>query len=377
MTDSELLDLIRRDEPKTIELIRQLVTLPSPSGEKALVDRLGSQVGDWLGKQGLEPRFERRSSVGDIVWGEWPGREGRILVLCHLDTVWPVFAAEGNPFRVEGDRIYGPGAFDMKGAVAATLKIQELLRQGAIRPRRAVRFVYTTDEEIGSFESRSFIERSARESDVVLVTEPPLPDGRLKSSRKGSGIYRLEALGRSAHAGLEPEKGVNAIEEMALQIARVGRLADRLTGATITPTLIEGGTSMNVVPDRATATLDVRFWTEEEGLRIDRELRALTPIAPEARVIVSGEIDRPPMVPSKKTEDLVARACEIAAGLGIQLGPGEAGGGSDGNFTAAQGVPTLDGLGIEGSGAHARDEYILVSSIAPRLALLARLIELL
>ena len=377
MTDQELLDLIRRDELRTIELIRQLVVLPSPSREKAQVDLLGSQVGDWLGKQGLAPHHERRTSVGDIVWGEWPGLEGQILVLCHLDTVWSASAVQSNPFRIEGDRMYGPGVFDMKGAVAATLKIQELLRQGVLRPRRSVRFVYTTDEETGSFQSRSFIERCARESDLVLVTEPPLPDGGIKTRRKGSGIYTVETLGRSAHAGLEPEKGVNAIVEMASQIARLGRLADPENGSTITPTLIEGGTSMNVVPERATATLDVRFWTEDEGRRMDRELRSLAPIASEARVVVSGEIDRPPMIPSQKTEDLAARARDIATGLGIQLCAGQAGGGSDGYFTAAQGVPTLDGLGLEGGGAHSRDEYVRISSITPRIALLARLVELL
>jgi glutamate carboxypeptidase len=375
MTDPDLLALARRDEKKTIDLIRELVALSSPSTDKVLVDRLVARVAAWLDGQGLSPRLERRPSVGDIVWGEWPGQDGRILVLCHLDTVWPESAAQANPFRIDDGRIYGPGVFDMKGPVALTLRLQEYLRDGTITPRRSVRFLYTTDEETGSFESRALIEEFARESDIALVLEPPLPGGGLKAHRKGSGVYQIEVVGRSAHAGLEPEKGVNAILEMAAQVERLPGLADLRNGTTVTPTLIQGGTGLNVVPDRVSATIDVRFWSADEGARIDAALRALTPVDPNAQVHVSGQIDRPPMIASPKTEELAAQAREIAAKFGVELWAGKAGGGSDGNFTAAQGAPTLDGLGLEGGGAHARDEHVLLSSIAPRLAVLARLIE--
>ena len=351
--------------------------MPSPSGDKGLVDSVGTFVASCLGKNRIPPSVVKKESIGDIVWGEWQPdhTEGRILVLCHLDTVWPPNAAERNPFRIEGDRIYGPGSFDMKAGVALTLKIQEFLAAGILHPRRAIRFLYSTDEEIGSYQSREIIEQFARSSDIVLVTEPALPGGGLKTFRKGSGMYRLSVRGRAAHAGLEPEKGINAIEEIAHQITEIKRLEDLEKGTTVNFTLIEGGTASNVVPELASAAIDVRFREEQEGKRVDSALRERRPVTSGAKIELGGSIDRPPMVRTEKTARVFASAREIAAGLGLELWEGEAGGGSDGNFTAALGVPTLDGLGPEGNGAHTRDEYVLRSSLGPRLALLARLIE--
>jgi len=375
--DTDFLKRCVYAEASLADTLKLLVDLPSPSGDKQLVDSVSRFVTAHLGKSLIPANLIKKDAVGDIVWGEWqPERsEGRILVLCHLDTVWPPQAAERNPFRIDGERIYGPGAFDMKAGVALTLKIQEFLAGGTIRPRRAVRFLYTTDEETGSFESREVIEEFARQSDVVLVTEPALPGGGLKTFRKGSGMYRLKVQGRAAHAGLEPEKGVNAIEEIALQIAEIKCLEDLEKGTTVNFTLIEGGTACNVVPDHASAAIDVRFREAGEGKRVDGALRGRQAITAGAQIVLSGSIDRPPMVRTDKTREVFASAQALAAELGLELWEGEAGGGSDGNFTAALGVPTLDGLGPEGEGAHTWDEYVLRSSLAPRLALLARLIE--
>jgi glutamate carboxypeptidase len=376
ISDSALLQAIGKDEPEIVDLIGDLVRMPSPSGEKPLVDRLGDRVSSWLSSNGFQPHLEKRSAVGDIIWAETGNRgDGRLMVLSHLDTVWHAEASDRNPFRQEGDRIYGPGIFDMKSGVAASLKVQEYLRKELITPRRKVRFVYTTDEETGSLQSRELIEEFARQCDVVLVTEPPLPGGSLKTFRKGSGFYEIEVLGKSAHAGLEPTKGINAVEELALQICAVRELADTTRGTTVAVTASHGGEAVNVIPEKAAALVDVRFRVESEGARLDAALRSLEPRLPGARLRVSGQLDRPPMARSERTVQLFAAARHIAAPLGIDLGEGESGGGSDGNFTAAQGIPTLDGLGIEGDGAHAWHEHILRSSIVPRVALLARLIE--
>jgi glutamate carboxypeptidase len=375
--DSDFLELCVRAEASLVDLLETLVKMPSPSSEKHLVDSASRFIAAGLSKNLVPAAVIQRKSVGDIVWGEWHPEhsEGRILVLCHLDTVWPADAAERNPFRIEADKIYGPGVLDMKASVALTLRVQELLAAGVIQPRRAIRFLYTTDEEIGSYESREVIEEFARKSDIVLVTEPALPHGGLKTSRKGSGMYRLEIRGRAAHAGLEPEKGINAIEEMALQVAEIKRLEDRAKGTNLNFTLVEGGTACNVVPDQAVASIDVRFREESEGRRVERALQDRQALTPGAQVEVSGSIDRPPMTRTEKTRELFSLAREIARDLGIDLWEGEAGGGSDGNFTAALDVPTLDGLGVQGEGAHTWDECVLRSSLAPRLGLLARLIE--
>ncbi len=377
MIDSDFLERCISTEASLVDLLETLVNMPSPSGEKHLVDSVSQFLADALSRNLLPATVVKRESVGDIVWGEWRPEhpEGTILLLSHLDTVWPANTADRNPFRIDGDKIYGPGVLDMKASLALTLKIHGFLAAGVMRPRRAVRFLYTTDEEIGSYESREIIEEFATQSDIVLVPEPALPDGGLKTSRKGSGMYRLEVRGRAAHAGLEPEKGINAIEEIALQIDEIKRLEDREKGTTVNFTLIEGGTACNMVPDYASASIDVRFRDEGEGKRIDSALRLPQPVTAGARVDVVGSIDRPPMCRTEKTRAVFASARTIARDLGIDLWEGEAGGGSDGNFTAALGVPTLDGLGVEGNGAHTWDEHILRSSLAPRLALLARLIE--
>lgn len=376
MPEENLVQKLGQESDGIVDLLRNVVERESPSTQKARVDQLGSFIREHLGRSGLSPQIEPRRDVGDIVWAEWGKEEkGRILVLCHIDTVCEVGSLERNPFRIDDGCIYGPGIFDMKSGVTATLKIQEYLMQGRIRPRKRVRFVYTTDEEIGSFQSRALIEDFARQSDLVLVTEPPLPGGTLKTVRKGVGDFVLKVHGRASHAGLEPEKGVNAIEELMRQVLVIHSLSDPERGTTVNVTKVQGGTRENVIPETAEATIDARFRTLEESRRLEQALKHLTPFLQGARLEVSGAINRPPMIRTENARQLFEAACRISLELGMELHEGETGGGSDGNFTSALGVPTLDGLGVNGDGAHALNEHVELAALVPRIALLARLIE--
>lgn len=371
-----LLEKIEGDTDAVIELLRQLTELESPSNRKELVDRLGSLISSQLRRNGLAPQVVPRQEVGDIIWTEWAeGGEGRILVLCHFDTVWEPGSLAVNPFRVEEGRVYGPGVFDMKAGVTACLKVQEYIARGWIRPRKKVRFLFTTDEEVASLHSRELIEEFAVKSDLALVPEPPLPGGALKTFRSGVGTYTLRIQGRSAHTGLDPDKGISAVEELARQILAIHALSAPEIGSRVAVNVVRGGTVRNVIPESAEGDIDTRFRTIEEGERIDSALRQLTPFRSDVALELEGLIDRPPLVKSKASSELFQRAQQLSSELGLVLAEGESGGGSDGNFVAALGVPTLDGLGINGDGAHARHEHIEVAAIAPRVALLALLIE--
>ena len=376
VSEQKLVEKIQAETDQIIALLRHLVELESPSHRKDLVDQVGALIGEHLRAQGLTPQVVPREEVGDVLWAEWgEEQEGRILVLCHMDTVWEAGSLARNPFRVEDGRIYGPGIFDMKAGVAATLKVQEYLARGWICPRRKVRFLYTTDEELNSTHSREFIEDFAHKSDLVLITEPPLPGGHLKTSRKGVGSYLVKVHGKSAHSGLDPEKGINAVEELAKQIVDIHSLSAPARGTTVKVNVVRGGHAPNVIAEYAEATVDTRFRTLEEGERVDGEIRHLKHHVPGTRLEIEGGIDRPPMVKTPRSEELFRSAQEIASELGFDLGEGESGGGSDGNITSALGIATLDGLGLPGDGAHAWHEHIEIDALAPRIALLARLIE--
>ena len=376
MVADNLLDRIEGDTEGVIQLLRQLTELESPSNRKELVDRLGSLISGHLRGNGLAPQVVPRQEVGDIIWAEWAkGEEGRILVLCHIDTVWEPGSLAVNPFRVEEGRVYGPGVFDMKAGVAACLKVQEYIARGWIRPRKKVCFLFTTDEEVSSLHSRELIEEFALKSDLALVPEPPLPGGALKTFRSGVGTYTLKIQGRSAHTGLDPDKGISAVEELARKILEIHALSVPELGTRVAVNVVCGGTVRNVIPESAEGDIDTRFRTIEEGERIDGALRQLTSFRTGVVLKLEGLIDRPPLVKSKGSLELFQRAQQISLELGSVLEQGESGGGSDGNFAAALGVPTLDGLGINGDGAHARHEHIEVAAIAPRIALLALLIE--
>ncbi|MCS6963957.1 M20 family metallopeptidase [Thermoflexus sp.] len=363
-------------QEELVSLLRELTVRESPTTEKAAVDRLGEFVADRL--RDLGARVERipQETVGDhwiATWGD-PEASTRILTLCHLDTVWPLGTLTRMPIREENGRLYGPGVFDMKGGIAILLGALQGLRALNVRPPHQIRMLFTSDEETGSETSRPLIEEEARRSHLVLCLEPALPDGSLKTFRKGVGDFVVVAHGRSAHAGADPQRGVNAIEELAYQIMRLHGLADPRRGTTVTVGWIQGGTRPNVVPEYAEMVVDVRVATRAEMDRIEKAFRNLRPVLDGARVEVRGGFNRPPMERNPLMVSTFERARAIAAELGLTLTEGGTGGGSDANFTAALGIPTLDGLGAIGNGAHALDEHVRIDSLPPRAALVAALL---
>jgi glutamate carboxypeptidase len=359
-----------------LEALELLVTNESPSRDKPALDALCSVIMTRFAPLGLAVERLPNASGGDHLLMKSPGHldEPPALVLAHYDTVWPLGTVERMPFRVEGGRAHGPGVFDMKASLVIAEFALEALTQLKLKPRRSLTLLITSDEEIGSPTSRAIIEDQARQSAYVLVLEPPLPGGKLKTARKGVGRFNLTVHGRAAHAGVEPEKGVNAVVELAHQVLALGALADPARGTTLNVGVIQGGTTPNVVPAKATASIDVRASTLAEAERITRSILKLTPVLPGARIEVSGGFTRPPMERTPEVAALYERARLLGQRLGLDLGEGATGGGSDGNFTAALGLPTLDGLGASGAGAHADHEHIVIEKLPGHAALLALLL---
>ena len=363
-----------------LALIRQLVESESKSREEEALNRLAGQVGGWLAVAGGEVEMLAEPGYGTHVrarYGMGHGVAGpEVLVIGHLDTVWPLGTLSRKPFQLTPEgRALGPGIFDMKAGVAILIESLMAIRSLSLPTRRPVRVLLTCDEEIGSRTSRKLVEEAAGTAAAALVLEPPLPGGIVKTGRKGIGAFTVRALGRAAHAGLDPRSGVNAIIELAHQALDLAALNEYDRGITVNIGLIGGGTGSNVVPAEAEAKVDLRFWQPEDGERLVAAIRDLRPHLPGARVEVTGGINRPPMPRSEKNLALYGQARALAAEMGIDLREDAVGGGSDGNFTAALGVPTLDGLGVDGDGAHAENEHILVRDLPRRAALLTRLLQ--
>lgn len=358
-----------------IQLLQRLVELESPSTEKGAVDALGAFVAERLQQCGAAVERVPQSKVGDHWIARWGSDDPGILLLAHLDTVHPLGTLARQPFRDDGERLFGPGVLDMKASLAMALTALQALREAGPGLSRQVTLLCTSDEEIGSRTSRPLIERLGAEHQVVLVLEPALPKGALKTERKGVGVYRIEVRGRAAHAGANPEEGVNAVVEMAHQVLRLTALADPDQGTTINVGVVHGGTRSNVVPDLCRARLDVRVRTPEEAARVDAAMRTLSPVLPGASILVEGGLNRPPMPRTPAIAQAFARARAIAAQIGISLSEGSTGGASDANFLAALNRPLLDGLGAVGDQAHSEREYVLRRSLSQRAALLAALLS--
>jgi glutamate carboxypeptidase len=358
----------------TLQLIEALVRAESPSGDKAAVDRCGRVLANALTELGARVDIIRQSTAGDHVRAileSTPGA-GQMLLLGHFDTVWPVGQVETMPVRREGDRLTGPGVFDMKAGIAIGLLACEAL--GATPgPRPRIVMLWTTDEEVGSGTSRSVIEAEARRSDAVLVLEPSLPGGALKTARRGCAGVEVTVRGVAAHAGIEPEKGASAVAELARLVPCINKLQDLGRGLAVNVVQVWGGARANVIPDEAHALVDVRVPTAAAWDEVLATFRAFTPSTPRTSIECHGWFDRPPLERSEDVARLYKWAREVARDLGRELEEGTTGGGSDGNFTAALGVPTLDGLGAVGGGAHALDEHVTVSDVPWRAALLAGL----
>jgi glutamate carboxypeptidase len=370
---------MRSREKEIVRLLGQFVRCESPSHSKSAVDRLGRMVAAEWRRRGGKVRILRQTRTGNHVRAEvWLGTgkpKGQILILGHLDTVYPLGTLAKMPFRIKAGRAYGPGTFDMKAGLVLALAAVDGLRAAGVGPGKRLVFFWNSDEEIGSGSSQHAIEREARRSDAVLVLEPAAgADGRLKTARKGLGWAEVIVTGRAAHAGLDPGAGVNAVHELALQIARLKNMNNVRRGISLQATVIEGGTVSNVVPAHARAEVDIRYTHLADAPKLNRKLRGLKSISPGALVEVRGGINRPPLERTPAVVALFRRAQSLMREIGLPLGEAWVGGGSDGNFTAALGVPTLDGLGAIGNGAHSLVEHVVVRSLAERAALLAGLL---
>lgn len=354
--------------------LSQLVSCESPSDDLELLARCARQVAA-LGTEllGVEPAQVEVGGRIHLVWRL--GGSPTVMLVGHYDTVWPAGTIQRWPFRVdEYGRATGPGAFDMKAGIVQMLHALSVLPPEVVSPDGAgVAVVLTADEELGSQTSRALIEQTARQARAALVLEPSAR-GALKVARKGTSMYEVHAVGRSAHAGLEPEKGVNATVELAHQVLAVAALGRPEVGTTVTPTVASAGTTTNTVPAAAVLHVDVRATDPAEQERVDREMRGLTPVLAGGGLRVEGGINRPPL-DAASSASLMALAESVAARLGLPPVSGVAvGGASDGNFTAGVGVPTLDGLGADGDGAHAEGEYANVAAMPERAALVAGLV---
>jgi glutamate carboxypeptidase len=361
------------------ETIRQLVEIESPSDNKQAVDKLGALLAGRFEGLGGHSKFHRAQDFGDHLQVDFEAAHSArpVLLLGHLDTAYPLGTLADMPCRVAEGRLWGPGVLDMKSGIALMLHAIDGLRTWhSDSLPRPVTVLLVSDEEIGSNSSRRITESLAKKSAAVLVLEPSYGiKGALKTARKGVAEYTLKVTGKAAHSGLDFEKGDNAIVELAKQITAITKLVDLKRGLTLNVGLVQGGTRVNVIPAQATASLDVRVPRMRDAAGIDRRLRALKPFNRKCKLEITGGVNRPPMERTAGIAALYQKASGVAKQLGWKLEEASVGGGSDGNFTASLGVPTLDGLGGVGEGAHAAHESITITELPRRAALLAELIE--
>ena len=373
----KLLDFFQDTQERIIRRIQQLVEIESPSRDEA-----GSRmVAVWLEEETRKIsenfRVERIAveSYGEhlIIRAFEAAKRKPVLLLGHTDTVHPRGTREINPTRIEDGKLYGCGSFDMKANVVLMLEVLRAFTELNLTPKNPLTILLSCDEEIGSYSGRELVEREASGAEFCLVCEPSA-NGKVKTGRKGTGMFRLKTRGIPAHAGLEPEKGASAILEISRQIQKIHKLNNLSKGTTANVCTIKGGTTSNVIPAEAACEIDVRFTSISEAERIETALRNLTAFDERVEIEIEGEINRPPMERSRAVVKLYEKARKIAAGFDYELGETQVGGASDGNFVAALGTPVLDGLGVSGAGAHTLDEFIFVEDIPKRATLLAKLL---
>ena len=365
----------RRDQ--IVSTIRELVEIESPSDNKAAVDRLSEAVAQKFSQLGGEVRLHPAKNFGNHLEVNFAGQSAKpVLLLGHYDTVYPLGTLATMPCRAVDNRLTGPGVLDMKSGIALMLYALEALQAWHGGLPRPVTVLLVSDEEVGSDSSRAITESLAKKAAAVLVLEPSYGfEGAVKTARKGVGDYLVKITGKASHAGLDFQKGVNAILELARQIEKISSFTDLKKGLTVNVGIVSGGSRTNVVPAEASAQVDVRIARMKDAAGIDKKMRSLRPFNRKSKIEISGGINRPPMERTAGVAALYDQAKAIARELGWKLGEAAVGGGSDGNFTAGLGVPTLDGLGGVGDGAHAPHEHILISELPWRAALIAGLIE--
>ncbi|HLZ40748.1 MAG TPA: M20 family metallopeptidase [Candidatus Sulfotelmatobacter sp.] len=373
----ERLDYFESRLPALVQTICEFVQVESPSDNKLAADRMGALLAARFEAAGGHATVHRAEKYADNIQIDFPGRDKTkpVLLLGHFDTVYPLGTLANMPCHQTGDRLHGPGVLDMKSGVALMLYAIEALKawHGAL-PRPVTVFL-VSDEEVGSYSSRKITEKLARESAAVLVLEPAGPRGAVKTARKGVGEYFLTAHGIASHAGLDPGKGHSAILELAHQITKMWKWNDLKRGLSINPGVIRGGTRTNVIAANAVVEIDVRIKSAKQAAGIDRRFRALKPVDKHCKLEIRGGINRLPMERNAGVISLYKKATALAAHINWKLEEAAVGGGSDGNFTAGIGIPTLDGMGALGDGAHAIHEHIIISELPPRALLLAGMIE--
>jgi glutamate carboxypeptidase len=361
-----------------LKTICEFVAIESPSDNKPATDRMGTHLAQKFAQLGGHPHLHRAEEYGDNLQIDFPGPSNAkpVLVLGHFDTVYPLGTIPTMPCRIDNGRLYGPGVLDMKAGIALMLFALDALQTWHRQLPRPVTVFLVSDEEVGSYSSRKITEDLARNSAAVLVLEPAAGlRGAVKTARKGVGEYILTVNGIAAHAGLDPGKGHSAILELARQITVLSKLNDLKSGISLNPGVIRGGTRTNVVAAESVAEIDVRIKSARQAAGLDRKLRALKPFDKHCKVTIEGGINRLPMERTPGVAALYKKAKEIAKQISWKLDEAAVGGGSDGNFTAGIGIPTLDGLGAVGEGAHAMHEHIVISELPRRAFLLAGLIE--
>jgi glutamate carboxypeptidase len=374
MTMNEMERVVAGAEARLLARLRALVEVESPSEDKAAVDRAGAMVIGWAEELGGQVKRHKRKDFGDVLelrFGAARSRQGRVLLLGHLDTVWPMGTLAKMPWREAEGRLWGPGVLDMKAGVVMALEAIAAARAlGATRP---VTLLLNPDEEVGSPVSRAVTEKIAQTCTAVFVLEPA-QGLAYKTARKGVGHFVLRVEGVAAHAGVDFSAGHSAVLEMARLVERVSAFTDLAKGLTVNVGVIDGGTRSNVIAAACTAEVDVRIVKASDAARVERMFRGLKPTDPSCRITVTGGINRPPMERKPGTVALFRTARRLAAEIGLTLEEAATGGGSDGNFTAALGVPTLDGMGAVGAGAHAAHEHVVKQHLVERTAMLAAML---
>jgi len=372
---SDLIHFFENKRRAMVDLLTELINHESPADEKAAVDRLGAFLQQQLEQRGAAIERHPREEAGDMIFARWnTAAEGKpILILSHMDTVFPLGTLAENPVKMDTDgRLYGPGAIDMKGGIVVALTAIQGLSERDELALRPIWYLLTSDEETGSKHSRSLIEDKAQQAGLVMVTEPPTRDGALKSWRKGTASYKLSVRGRAAHAGNEPEEGINSVIEFAQQALELHALNDLPNGTSVSVTRVRGGTATNVIPARTEAYIDVRALSQLAYDKVHKQIMERAAFIAGSNVNIERLHHRPPM---QRDAAVVEQAMRIGQAIGITIRDDGAGGGSDGNFTAAMGIPTLDGLGPEGAGLHADHEHVIVNSLPRKAAFFAAVLR--
>jgi len=378
---SERLLYFEARQEKIVQTIRDFIEIESPSDHKPSADRMGAFLAGSFEALGGRAHVHHAEAFGDNLQIDFPGRDSApenrkpVLLLGHFDTVYPLGTLATMPCHIADGCLHGPGVLDMKSGIALMLYAIAALQAWHSGLPRPVTVFLVSDEEVGSYSSRKITEALAKDSAAVLVLEPAAPRGAVKTARKGVGEYALTVKGVAAHAGLDPGKGHSAILELARQITAVSKLNNLPQGLSVNPGVIRGGTRTNVIAAEATAEIDVRISHAKQAAALDRKLRALKPFDKHCKLTLEGGINRMPMERTPGVASLYKKAQAIAKQIGWKLEEAAVGGGSDGNFTAGMGIPTLDGMGAEGQGAHAVHEHILISELPRRALLLAGMIE--